>query len=54
MGKPKKRETFFGACCAIWRVFTSEYGGVRLDFAQPFSLKEYMQTAARNSLDNRS
>ncbi|XP_041476870.1 glycerol-3-phosphate acyltransferase 1, mitochondrial-like isoform X3 [Lytechinus variegatus] len=42
MGMPKKKETFFNAIAGIWRVLSSGFGNVRVDFAQPFSLKEYL------------
>ena len=38
-GLPKVKETFMGAVKAIFRVFFNTYGSVRVDFAQPFSLK---------------
>lgn len=42
MGLPKVKETFIGAIKAIWRVFCSDFGSVRVEFCQPFSLKEYL------------
>ncbi|XP_033756097.1 glycerol-3-phosphate acyltransferase 1, mitochondrial-like isoform X2 [Pecten maximus] len=42
MGLPKVKETFIGAMKAIWRVFCSDFGSVRVEFCQPFSLKEYL------------
>ncbi|GFO23863.1 glycerol-3-phosphate acyltransferase 1, mitochondrial [Plakobranchus ocellatus] len=42
MGLPKVKETFMGAVKAIFRVFFNTYGSVRVDFAQPFSLREFM------------
>lgn len=45
MGLPKIKETFVGAVKAIFRVFFNTYGSVRVDFAQPFSLKEFMTHA---------
>eukprot|EP00057_Strongylocentrotus_purpuratus_P033289 XP_790882.3 PREDICTED: glycerol-3-phosphate acyltransferase 1, mitochondrial [Strongylocentrotus purpuratus] len=42
MGMPKKKETFFNAVSGIWTVLSSGFGNVRVDFAQPFSLKEYL------------
>ncbi|KAK3590142.1 hypothetical protein CHS0354_041194 [Potamilus streckersoni] len=43
MGVPKVKETFWGALKGIWRVINSNFGSVRVDFAQPFSLKEFVQ-----------
>ncbi|OWF50789.1 glycerol-3-phosphate acyltransferase 1, mitochondrial-like [Mizuhopecten yessoensis] len=42
MGLPKVKETFIGTLKAIWRVFCSDFGSVRVEFCQPFSLKEYL------------
>ncbi|XP_060072558.1 glycerol-3-phosphate acyltransferase 1, mitochondrial-like [Ylistrum balloti] len=42
MGLPKVKETFIGTIKAIWRVFCSDFGSVRVEFCQPFSLKEYL------------
>lgn len=44
MGMPKKKETFFVAIQGIWNVLTNGFGNVRIDFAQPFSLKEYLNS----------
>ena len=38
-GNPKIHETFFRACLSIWKVLSGNYGNVRVDFCQPFSLK---------------
>ncbi|XP_072177882.1 glycerol-3-phosphate acyltransferase 1, mitochondrial-like isoform X2 [Diadema setosum] len=45
MGMPKKRETFFRAVQGIWHVLSNGFGNVRVDFAQPFSLKEYLSAS---------
>ncbi|BFZ01612.1 hypothetical protein BsWGS_04651 [Bradybaena similaris] len=42
MGQKKVRETFWGAMKAIFRVMFNTYGSVRVDFAQPFSLREFL------------
>lgn len=42
MGLSKVKETFMGAMKAIWSVFCSDFGSVRVEFCQPFSLKEYL------------
>lgn len=44
IGKPKQPESFTLAAKAIWRTLRSNYGSVRVDFAQPFSLKEYLHS----------
>ena len=38
-GLPKKSESFFVAMKGIWSVLKGHYGSVRMNFAQPFSLK---------------
>uniref|UniRef100_K1PMP0 Glycerol-3-phosphate acyltransferase 1, mitochondrial n=1 Tax=Magallana gigas TaxID=29159 RepID=K1PMP0_MAGGI len=43
IGLPKKPETFIGAIKALLKVCRTQYGCVRVDFCQPFSLKEYLQ-----------
>ncbi|CAL1531762.1 unnamed protein product [Lymnaea stagnalis] len=48
MGQGKVRESFWGAVKAIFRVFFNNYGSVRVDFAQPFSLREFMQNTKNN------
>ncbi|KAL5022193.1 hypothetical protein ScPMuIL_001348 [Solemya velum] len=45
MGLPKTRETFFGALRAIWKVLNRQFGNVRVEIAQPFSLKEYINNS---------
>lgn len=44
MGKPKQMETFGSALSAIWHALTSHYGSMRVDFNQPFSLRELVTT----------
>ncbi|KAH9500919.1 hypothetical protein Btru_069209 [Bulinus truncatus] len=48
MGQGKVKESFFGAIKAIFRVFFNCFGSVRIDFAQPFSLKEFLMHAGNN------
>ncbi|PRD33077.1 UNVERIFIED_CONTAM: Glycerol-3-phosphate acyltransferase 1 [Trichonephila clavipes] len=45
LGKPKEMESFSSAMQAIWRTLHSNYGTVRVDFCQPFSLKEFLLAA---------
>ncbi|XP_052771964.1 glycerol-3-phosphate acyltransferase 1, mitochondrial-like [Mya arenaria] len=49
MGVQKKRESFLGAVKAIWLALRCYFGNVRVDFAQPFSLKECMESCSRAS-----
>ena len=38
-GKPKKNESLWGVACGVFRMLRKNYGCVRVDFTQPFSLK---------------
>ncbi|KAL1491850.1 hypothetical protein ABEB36_012385 [Hypothenemus hampei] len=40
LGEPKKLETFWDAFKGIWHVLNRNYGMMRVDFNQPFSLRE--------------
>lgn len=44
MGTPKKKESFKMAMSSIWKVLNSQYGLMRIDFNEPFSLKELVQS----------
>uniref|UniRef100_A0A7N5ZR17 Glycerol-3-phosphate acyltransferase 1, mitochondrial n=1 Tax=Anabas testudineus TaxID=64144 RepID=A0A7N5ZR17_ANATE len=44
LGKPKKNESWWGIACGVFRMMRKNYGCVRVDFNQPFSLKEYLDT----------
>ncbi|XP_018579131.1 glycerol-3-phosphate acyltransferase 1, mitochondrial isoform X2 [Anoplophora glabripennis] len=44
LGKPKEMETFGSAIKGIWSVLNSNYGMMRIDFNQPFSLRELVKT----------
>ncbi|KAM4526409.1 glycerol-3-phosphate acyltransferase 1, mitochondrial [Fundulus diaphanus] len=44
LGKPKKNESWWGIACGVFMMLRKNYGCVRVDFNQPFSLKEYMDT----------
>ena len=48
MGLPKIKESFWVAVKAILRVFCNNYGNVRVDFSQPFSLQEFLQRSKGN------
>lgn len=39
LGQPKQMETFSNAAAGIWSVLNSNYGLMRIDFNQPFSLR---------------
>uniref|UniRef100_A0A6Q2YW74 Glycerol-3-phosphate acyltransferase 1, mitochondrial n=1 Tax=Esox lucius TaxID=8010 RepID=A0A6Q2YW74_ESOLU len=40
LGKPKKNESLWGVACGVFRMLRKNYGCVRVDFTQPFSLKK--------------
>ncbi|XP_044294586.1 glycerol-3-phosphate acyltransferase 1, mitochondrial [Varanus komodoensis] len=42
LGNPKKNESLWGVARGVFRMLRKNYGCVRVDFAQPFSLKEYL------------
>ncbi|CAL4126088.1 unnamed protein product, partial [Meganyctiphanes norvegica] len=49
MGQSKVPESFWGACSAIMKVLNTNYGHARIDFAQPFSLREFVSNYRHNS-----
>ncbi|XP_026882032.2 glycerol-3-phosphate acyltransferase 1, mitochondrial [Electrophorus electricus] len=50
LGKPKKNESLWGVACGVFRMLRKNYGCVRVDFTQPFSLKEYLNTQRSRNL----
>lgn len=44
MGTPKKKESFSFAMASIWKIINSQFGLMRIDFNEPFSLKELVKT----------
>lgn len=52
LGKPKVMESFSLAARSIWSTLHSNFGSVRVDFCQPFSLKDYLHNAAFNIYNN--
>ncbi|XP_017889920.1 glycerol-3-phosphate acyltransferase 1, mitochondrial isoform X2 [Ceratina calcarata] len=43
LGQPKKMETFLSTIKAIWSTLRGDYGIVKVDFCQPFSLREMLK-----------
>lgn len=43
LGKPKTDESLWSVARGVFRMLRKNYGCVRVDFAQPFSLKEYLE-----------
>uniref|UniRef100_T1JMC2 Phospholipid/glycerol acyltransferase domain-containing protein n=1 Tax=Strigamia maritima TaxID=126957 RepID=T1JMC2_STRMM len=50
LGNPKQMESLSSVFRAFWRVINSNFGHVRVDFAQPFSLTELMQSIQSKGL----
>ncbi|CRK90929.1 CLUMA_CG004618, isoform A [Clunio marinus] len=44
MGTPKKMESFRTAVSSIWKILNDKYGLMRIDFNEPFSLKELVKS----------
>ncbi|XP_019411551.1 PREDICTED: glycerol-3-phosphate acyltransferase 1, mitochondrial isoform X1 [Crocodylus porosus] len=44
LGKPKKNESLWSIARGVFRMLRKNYGCVRVDFAQPFSLKEFVDS----------
>lgn len=44
MGSPKQRENIWCTLCALLQVLCGDYGHVRVEFPQPFSAKEFIQS----------
>ncbi|KAK4326659.1 hypothetical protein Pmani_002818 [Petrolisthes manimaculis] len=49
MGQSKIPESFWGAVRAIMKVLSTNYGHARIDFGQPFSLREFVHNQKRAS-----
>uniref|UniRef100_A0ACB8F9W8 Uncharacterized protein n=1 Tax=Sphaerodactylus townsendi TaxID=933632 RepID=A0ACB8F9W8_9SAUR len=49
LGKPKKNESLWSVARGVFRMLRKNYGCVRVDFAQPFSLKEYLDALCRET-----
>lgn len=43
LGEKKKPEKFTSAVSAIWKILNSKYGQMRIDFNEPFSLRNLMK-----------
>ncbi|XP_048843126.1 glycerol-3-phosphate acyltransferase 1, mitochondrial [Brienomyrus brachyistius] len=50
LGKPKRNESLWGVACGAFRMLRKNCGCVRVDFTQPFSLKEYLDTQRSRQL----
>lgn len=52
LGEKKKPEKFTSAVSAIWNILNSRYGQMRIDFNEPFSLRELMKAFEQSSESN--
>ena len=48
LGQPKKMETFRSTINAIWSTIMGNYGMLKIDICQPFSLRVSLQTDSKN------
>lgn len=51
-GVPKQRETFKQAIASIWKIVNSHFGLMRIDFNEPFSLKELVKSFNESKHEN--
>lgn len=51
-GVPKQRETFKTAMSSIWKILNSHFGLMRIDFNEPFSLKELVKSFNDSKTEN--
>lgn len=47
LGQKKKPESFMNAMNAIWKTINSQYGLMRIDFNEPFSLRELVKSFSK-------
>lgn len=47
MGRRKVKESFWGACKGILNILWGDFGSVRVDFAQPYSIREFIRSVDR-------
>ncbi|KAG9465715.1 hypothetical protein GDO78_017850 [Eleutherodactylus coqui] len=52
LGKPKKDESLWGIARGVFRMLRKNYGCVRIDFAQPFSLKSVVSVTPDLRMDS--
>lgn len=48
LGQKKKPETFKSAISAIWNILNSKYGLMRIDFNEPYTLRELVNSFNNN------
>lgn len=52
LGKSKEPENFKRAVSSIWKILTSKYGQMRIDFNEPFSLRELVNVFEKSTNDS--
>lgn len=52
LGKPKQNESLWSVARGVIRMLRKNYGCVRVDFAQPFSLREYLDSQRQKPVPN--
>ncbi|KFM60573.1 hypothetical protein X975_18081, partial [Stegodyphus mimosarum] len=50
LGHPKDKESFFSVLHSIWKMLHLNFGNVRVNFGQPYSLKEFLSSSKPKSL----
>lgn len=52
LGEKKKPENFTRAVASIWKILSSKYGQMRIDFNEPFSLRELVNVFEKSTIDS--
>lgn len=52
LGEKKKPENFKRAVASIWNTLSSKYGQMRIDFNEPFSLRELVNVFEKSTIDS--
>lgn len=52
LGEKKKQENFTRAVASIWKTLSSKYGQMRIDFNEPFSLRELVNVFEKTAIDS--
>lgn len=52
LGEKKKPENFTRAVASIWKTLSSKYGQMRIDFNEPFSLRELVNAFEKSTIDS--
>lgn len=52
VGEKKKPENFTRAVASIWKTLNSNHGQMRIDFNEPFSLRELVNVFEKSNIDS--